>query len=159
MDWQLVNPVLLSHAPGSLCCLEYPNHPYGCPNYGKKVGCPPMAKPLRMLIDLSPVYIVWNVFPFGRHIQKMKSGHPKWSERQVRCCLYWQGTARKQLRVKVNKFLLVHPDMCIVWCPEASGVNVTQTMATINNILEWPPENITYQVVLAGKRNQALREE
>lgn len=152
MNWQLVTPFLLARQHGELCRLKYPNHPYGCPNYGRKVGCPPTATFLKMLIYPSPIYIIWNIYPFGRHVQKMKLRHPEWSERQARCCLYWQGTARKQLRVKVGEFLLVHPDMRIVWCPEASGVNVTKTMASVNEILEWPPKTIAYQVVLAGER-------
>ena len=152
MNWQLVKPVLLDELPGDLCRLKYPNHPKGCPNYGKKVCCPPRAKHLSLLIKSSPIYIIWNVFLFGRHVQKMKLKHPEWSERQARCCLYWQGKARKQLVEEVKNFLLVHPDMYIVSCPEASGVNVTKTMASIDKILEWPPETIAYQVVLAGER-------
>ena len=153
MSWRLINPILLTESSGDLCRLEYPNHPDGCPNYGKKNGCPPMAKSLKSLIKSSPIYVIWTVFAFGRHVQKMKLRHPGWSERQARCCLYWQGAARKQLRIKVNDFLLVHPDMRIIWCPEASGVNVTKTMAVVNLILEWPPETIAYQVVLAGRWN------
>jgi len=152
MNWQLVKPIFLDGLPGDLCCLEYPLHPHGCPNYEKKVGCPPMAKHLRDLIEFSLVYAIWNIFPFGQHVQRMKSLHPEWSERQVRCCLYWQGKARKQLGFEVDYFLSLHPDMHIIQCPEASGVNVTKTMASINKFLEWPPEKIAYQIVLAGRK-------
>ena len=144
--------MFLDELPGDLCRLKYFNHLHGCPNYGKKIGCPPKSKHLNLLIKSSPIYIIWNVFLFGRHVQRMKILHPKWSERQVRCCLYWQGKARKQLRMEIDNFLSVHHNMYIVQCPEASGVNVTETMANINKVLEWPPEEIAYQVVLAGKR-------
>jgi len=152
MNWQLIRPIFLTELPGDLCRLKYSNHPKGCPNYGKKNGCPPLAKSLKMLIEFSPIFVIWNVFLFGRHVQKMKYKHPDWSERQARCCLYWQGTARKQLREEVSNFLLVHPDMYIIRCPEASGVDVTKTMASIDKFLEWPPEEVAYQVVFAGKR-------
>ena len=154
MNWQLVRPIFLTELPGNLCRLEYPNHPNGCPNYGRKGGCPPNAQPLKRLIKFSPIYVIWNVFLFGRHVQKMKYKHPEWSERQARCCLYWQGAARKQLRIEVGNFLLAHSDMYIIRCPEASGVNVTATMASIAKFLEWPPREIAYQVVLAGKRKE-----
>ena len=154
MSWQLVKPVFLTELPGDLCRLKYPNHSNGCPNYGKKVGCPPTASHLYTLIDSSLVFVIWNVFPFGQHVQRMRSKHPDWSERQVRCCLYWQGKARKQLRMEVDNFLSVHRNMYIVQCPEACGVNVTATMANINKFLEWPPEEIAYQVVLAGRRSE-----
>lgn len=154
MNWQLVKPVFLTEVSSrDLCRLEYPNHPNGCPNYGKKISCPPIASHLYMLINSSPIYIIWNVFLFGQHVQRMKLRHPEWSERQARCCLYWQGTARKQLRIEINNFLSVHHNMYVVQCPEASGVNVTETMANINKFLEWPPETIAYQVVLAGRRH------
>jgi hypothetical protein len=31
---------------GKLCRLPYPNHPKGCPNYGKRALCPPKAPAL-----------------------------------------------------------------------------------------------------------------
>jgi len=148
--WKKVYPVPLEMSPGKLCRLAYPGHLHGCPNFGKKEGCPPEAKYLEVLMNLSSMYVIWNVFPFGEHVQRMRLKHPKWSERQVRCCLYWQGTARKQLRERVNDFLSEHSGMGVVWCPEASGLNVTETMAKIGGVLEWPPETVAYQVVIAG---------
>jgi hypothetical protein len=29
-------------------------------------------------------------------------------------------------------------------------VNITETMESVGIVLEWPPENLTYQVALAG---------
>lgn len=137
-----------------LCCRRYPNHPHGCPNYGKKPGCPPAAPLLPDVLDLSkPVYAIWNVFDFKAHCDKMRQKHPTWSDRQVTNCLYWQGTARKQLREEICVFLdqhLLGLDWVILGCPEASGVNVTETMRSISIELEWPPKTITYQVVLVG---------
>ena len=40
----------------------------------------------------------------------------------------------------------------VLYCPEAMGVNVTETMKNVGIILEWPPETVTYQIVIAGSR-------
>jgi hypothetical protein len=37
-----------------------------------------------------------------------------------------------------------------VTCPEACGVDVTATMASIGVALEWPPVSTAYQVALVG---------
>ena len=80
----------------------------------------------------------------------MRAKHPDWSERQLACCLYWQGTARKQLRELTDKFIEIHPECIIIPVPEAMGVNVTATMKSIGHELEWPPRTVAYQVALAG---------
>lgn len=134
-----------------LCRRPYPNHRHGCPNYGKKEGCPPAAPLITETLDFTePIYAIYNVFNFGNHVKKMRSKHPDWSQRQVECCLYWQGTARKQLREEIKDFHLVHKGNTIVMCPEAQGVDVTATMKEVGIILEWPPKNKAYQIVLAG---------
>ena len=159
MPWEEVDPVFLNYAPGKLCRRPYPNHPRGCPNYKKKKGCPPRAKPLGLILDLSvTVFAVWNVFPFRQHCRRMRKKHPEWSKRQIQNCYYWQGTARKQLREEVKRFFSCevgvraydHPKT--VWCPEAHGINLTATMDFGFRIkLEWPPKVHTYQIVLVGE--------
>jgi hypothetical protein len=102
-------------------------------------------------LDLvKPIYTVWNVFDLAGHVERMRARHPDWSARQLVCCLYWQGTARKALRGHIQEFVREHPDLTIIECPEAQGVNVTATMAKIGVELEWPPVKVAYQVVLAG---------
>ena len=76
--------------------------------------------------------------------------HPKWSDRQLRCCLYWQGKARSHLRAKVAAFLVNHPDCIAEFCAEAAGVNLTGTLRKIGIRLEWPPRKIVRQIALAG---------
>jgi len=138
-----------------LCKLAYPNHPKGCPNWNKKDTCPPKAPLLESVIILSePVYLAYNAFDFGGHVKRMKDKHPNWSDRQTECCLYWQGTARKQLRQRVESFLADFPyPQCleVLYCPEACGVNITATMQSIGITMEWPPKTVAYQVALIGK--------
>lgn len=155
MPWQRVNPEIDEKMRG-LCCNPYPNHPKGCPNFGKKEACPPKYPIIQELIDLSPespVYIIWTSFDIGAHVNRMRELHPKWTERQLYCCLYWQPRARKALKREVSVFLKEHPDMFIVVTPEGAGVNITATMAKVGVQLEWPPKNVTYQVVMAGRKD------
>ena len=73
--------------------------------------------------------------------------------RQLECCLYWQGTARKQLRQEITEFRKHHPAFKaykVVERPEAMGLNVTATMASIGHELEWPPHHWVYKVAFAG---------
>lgn len=147
---QLVVPVIQTSVR-KLCCCSYPNHPKGCPNFGKKATCPPAVKCFEEVFNMAqPFYAIWTTFPFGEHVAKMKAIHPDWSSRQLECCLYWQGTARKKLKTEIARFKSGHPNLFVTTCPEAMGVNVTATMAKIGEQLEWPPKNITYQVAIAG---------
>ncbi len=134
-----------------LCPRPYPGHPKGCPNYSKKPGCPPAAPMIGETVDTNrDCYVVYNVFRIGEHAARMKAKHPKWSERQLYCCLYWQPRARKELRAAIREFSSSHPGLKVVGCPEAQGVNVTETMQQIGVKLEWPPRKLAYQVVVAG---------
>ena len=147
-----VDPVL-DYSVRGLCTRRYPNHPRGCPNFGKRPTCPPQAPLLENVFDLSqPVYAVWNVFDLASHVDRMREKHPDWTWRQLVNCLYWQGGARKVLRRRVEDFMGgLRAGHCPLYCPEACGVNVTETMKSIGEILEWPPKTKTYQVALVGR--------
>ena len=97
-----------------------------------------------------PAYCIYNAFDLAEHVARMRKRHPEWSERQLRCCLYWQSGARKRLREKVDAFCAAHPGLVAVYCPEANGVDVTATMASLGIQLEWPPVSLAYQVALVG---------
>jgi len=147
-----INPVI-DRFMRKLCIRPYPLHSKGCPNYNKKRGCPPKCKDIDKILDLTKdVYIIYNRYDFGKHVDKMRNKHPDWSKRQVECCLYWQGTARKVLKEKIGIFRCKFPKLSIIACPEASGVNLTATMEQIGIKLEWPPKKYTYQIVIAGSR-------
>jgi hypothetical protein len=75
---------------------------------------------------------------------------PKWTDRQLKCCLYWQPKARKALKNEIEAFLGQHPGLRVIMTPEAAGVHITATMDYLDIKLEWPPKHWTYQVVLAG---------
>lgn len=136
----------------ALCVRPYAGHDKGCPNFGAKPGCPPTAPLLPEHVDLSKkVWAVYNVFPFGEHVEAMRKRHPDWSQRQLECCLYWQGRARHQLEVEIAGALRgLGDDHVVLRRPEAVGVNVTATMAQAGVVLEWPPRTRTVQVALVG---------
>lgn len=150
---RLIKDVVMDRRICGLCVRPYPGHPRGCPNFNKKKGCPPKVPALNDVIDLrESVYAIWNCFPLGAHVRKMKARHPTWSDRQLYCCLYWQGTARTQLRLMTQDALRRNPTLTVVRCPEAHGVNVTATMASVGVELQWPPREWAYQVVLMGHK-------
>jgi len=124
----------------------------GCPNFAKKEGCPP-APMLHRYLDLTqPVFAVVHEFDFAGHVERMKAAHPSWSDRQLQCCLYWQGGARKLWKIGIKEFLWSHPGYTAVACPEAMGVNITETMRLAGVELEWPPVKVARQVALCGMR-------
>ena len=98
MQAYLKNIVIDKNVRG-LCIRPYPNHPKGCPNYGKRPTCPPQVKLIDEVFDINRgFWIVWIDFDFKSHCNRMKRKHSDWSKRQIECCLYWQGKARKQLK-------------------------------------------------------------
>jgi len=140
-----------------LCMAPYPGHPRGCPNYGKKEGCPPKQKLFFDMFD-SDFYLIYTEFNLGGHVKRMKKKHPDWTDRQLYCCLYWQGTARKNLKAEILKFKTMRPDLYITTCPEAMGVDVTQLMESNAGVcLEWPPIETTYQVAIAGRTHKGRK--
>lgn len=146
-----VNPVI-DYSVRGLCRKVYHGHPKGCPNYGKKKGCPPEAEYFDKRYDLSkPVFAIANTFDFKAHTDRMRTLHPDWSDRQLKCCLYWQRGARNELLKHIRQFLKQYGlEYKIETCPEAMGVNVTETMKNAGILLEWPPETITYQIAFAA---------
>ena len=153
--------IVIDKSVRGLCVHPYPNHPKGCPNFGKRITCPPQVGLINEVFDIGRgFWIVWINFDFKSHCNKMKRKHPNWSQRQKECCLYWQGTANKMLRKAVQDvkyYLEGTGNWKITYCPEAMGVNVTVTMKNIGIELEWPPKNIVRKVALFGVRKSPIK--
>lgn len=134
-----------------LCRTPYPRHPKGCPNYGRKPGCPPGVPMFDSLYDCSqPVFAVVSSFDLGGHARAMMKRHPQWSEAQLYCLLYWQPRARKTHRKEVAEFLETVNGYVSIPVPEAYGVNVTETLRRVGIDLEWPPRSVARQVSLVA---------
>lgn len=143
-----------------LCRRPYPGHKKGCPNYGKRDTCPPNAPLLSHFFDvMKPIYAVWVTFDLGAHVKRMRAKQPEWSYRQLSCCLYWQGTARKALKQEINELGIQfgNPNFEVVGSliPEAMGVDVTATMRRIGIVLEWPPLKTVYKIAFVGSPAKA----
>ncbi len=147
--------IVIDYSVRDLCFRRYPNHPKGCPNYGHRPMCPPRCPSVDDFYKVSFGFtIVYVSMDFAAHRKKMKSKHPNWSQRQIDCCLYWQGSLNKKLREEV--FQLMRRKIAFGYeasfCPEAMGVNVTATMKNLGVKLEWPPETVVYKVAIIGVR-------
>jgi hypothetical protein len=151
MPYAFVRPVI-NNSVRCLCARPYEGHPRGCPNFGHRKRCPPEASLLALAFDLSlPFAVIWSAYDLGAHVRRMADAHPRWSRRQLACCLYWQGTARRKLRDEVAKLREEHPcDWLVEETPEAMGCDVTATMFLVGVELPWPPVDTVYHVALAG---------
>jgi predicted metal-binding protein len=140
------------------CQLPYPDHPKGCPNYGKKVGCPPQCPKLSEYFDTKKtMWLVITEFNLGEWANKMKEKHPNWSDRQARCCLYWQGKCRKRLKeglAAIKKCF--YNDTVHTLCPEAMGLNVIRTLRKLGVPIVSRPRDIVYKVAMFGYKKDRL---
>jgi len=161
MNKAFVNPVI-DNTVRELCCRPYYNHKKGCPNYNKRDMCPPKAPLLYEYFNMTkPIIAIWSVFSLEVHREKMKVNHPKWSTRQLDCCLYWQSTLLKNLRKDVNCYIQQnsrnlfgnHSTLITTYVPEAMGVNVTATMKIVGVLLEWPPKKRVMKIAFVGTKN------
>lgn len=138
-------------ANGQWCKLPYPDHPKGCMNYNKKIGCPPKAK---FFLDIvtNPFFLVTQKFDIAKHAQRMKKLHPNWTNRQARCVLYWQGSLRKKIREEAKEFIdSQNKDLMILEIPEANGVDIFKTCKNLGIILDRNPQKIIWKVMIIGK--------
>jgi len=123
-----IKKLILSDKSGNWCRLPYEDHPDGCPNYGNKLACPPLAPFISSQIDINrEMYLVHSEFNLRAHTIKMRTKHPKWSDRQCKCVLYWQSTSRKQRCTRTDEAVRLLGTNWISSIPEAMGVNVYAT--------------------------------
>lgn len=146
---EVTNNLVINRKTRGWCKLPYPGHLHGCPNFNKKSTCPPKIPFITNVFNLEKSHWFSIVsFDLKSHKEKMKKKHPDWSERQCACCLYWQGTVRKQLKEVSEAFL--KDDLIYSDCPEAMGINVFETMEKFSIKLERNPQEIVYKIALIG---------
>jgi len=132
------------------CTFPYPGHPKGCPNYNKSKECPGKVDLIQNVFDLEkPNWFIIIEFNIGEFAVKMKTKHPNWTNKQARCCLYWQNSVRKKLRIKCNE-LILNKDRNYTLLPEAMGVNVFRTCHRLGIKMRKNPQNIFYKVAFVG---------
>lgn len=136
----------------SWCKLPYPRHKQGCPNFGKSENCPPKVPTVEKIFDLSkPTWFAYIIFDLSIHAKIMKIKHPEWSEKQCRCCLYWQNTVRHQLQNLCGQFIIKNTLDC-TWNmkPEALGINVFETCRRASLLINRDAFPIIYKIALIG---------
>ena len=140
-------------SPRGRCVVKYKNHKKGCPNFGKRVSCPPLAPMFDYVFDMSQkIYVIYSIYDLRAHVEKMRARHPLWTDAQLLNVLYWQGSARKALKLNILQFNKIYKKdrFYVTTSPEAMGIDVTQTMKNVGINLEWPARNLVYKIAMAG---------
>jgi len=143
--------VVIDERSRKWCTLPYPDHPKGCPNYGKKDVCPPMAPLVSDFIDLSKTHwLAVYRFDIALHEERMQERKAR-SRRQARNPLYWQGWVRARLRDACDGFCRREAETLVyTLIPEAMGVNVFRTVIPLGLKIKTRPEKYIYKVALIG---------
>ena len=137
------NSLEISERYQCLCLKRSNSFRKGCPNYGKKNGCPPRSL-FNEDYDLTkPIYLITTDFELTEHAQRIRAVHLNWTERAVYNPRYWQATARKLHEKEVREFLKEHNSYSIERSPEGSGINVDRLCKLCDILLEWPPRKLT----------------
>ena len=159
-----VTPILNPKAR-EWCKMPYPGHPKGCPNFntGKK-ECPPDAPMFDDFFDMSgDFWMGVEKFELGEHVKRMIALHPDWTDKQARCCLYWQNGVRKRLRTDTELFIsLLLPDLINIddgdgeydytMLPEAMGMNVIATALRHDIPIKARPVDAIHKISIVGRR-------
>jgi|GEM_PF-904789 len=53
-----------------LCKVPYNDNPTGCPNFGKKEGCPPLPYFPETMREDGELFLIYTAFPIGRFIER-----------------------------------------------------------------------------------------
>jgi len=141
------------------CQCPYEGHPKGCPNFNKNELCPPKY-PYR--IDILDKYnyfmLVYADFNFKQYKKLMKNKYQEWSEKEIACVLYWQGSLKKILKTELKKY--VYDEMfgagsgfngCASM--EAAGIDVFQTLRNNKIEFEVRPKTKDLMVCLLMSKN------
>jgi predicted metal-binding protein len=149
------------------CCLPYPDHPNGCPNFDKNPLCPPKAPFLKNKLNkFNYFYLIIGRFNLSKYKEEMLIRHPSWSEKQAKCVLYWQSSAKRHIKDYIERiyeknsnrsfFLLssgsgfknIRIPQEKIYSMEAVGINVFKTLDNNNIEYELKPEKIILLVNL-----------
>ena len=150
------------------CQLPYPDHPNGCPNYGKNPSCPPDAEYMDSILSkYSHFYLIYAIFNLDGQKRRMLSRHPDWTDRQATCLLYWQNSVKKALQERLREIQEINPEKRLyvlssgsgfkqgafnqekIYSLEAGGIDVFRTLKKNGISFELKPEKKVKLVTLA----------
>lgn len=135
-----------------MCLVRGGSFRLGCPNYGKKKGCPPRALISEVFDFEKPLYLICSDINLEDRVKSIRESHPDWSEKAVYNPRYWQPGARKEHEREIISFLKNYKNQYVERTPEGAGVNVDALCRRYGIKLEWPPRKITRIVSIAGMR-------
>ena len=87
----------------------------------------------------------------------MRENHPAWSDRQLRCVLYWQPKVRKELTMMCKHFQECREGTIFTLTPEAMGVNVIATAEHLGIPIERRPKRLVHKIALVGYPRALLK--
>lgn len=156
MTYQIIevtDTLTIAYDAREWCKLPYPNHPRGCPNYGKRFTCPPQAPFITFWLGgATKLWFVCVGFDIKEWANRMLLKHPHWTDRQARCLLYWQPKVNKELQEATYQFASRKGSDCVLkgvtYCPEAMGVNVIETAQRQGLPIQANPQDTIYKISL-----------
>jgi predicted metal-binding protein len=125
----------------------------GCPNYGKKEGCPPRELISKIFDFNKPIYMICTEIDLEKRVKHIRENHPDWTEAAIYNPRYWQPAARKVHEAEIEKFLETYLGVYVERTPEGAGINIDSLCRKYGVELEWPPRKITRLVSLAGSES------
>jgi predicted metal-binding protein len=135
-----------------ICLCKSNSFRNGCPNYGKKPGCPPRNLFSEDYDLREPIYLIATDFDLTEHAQKIRNAHPNWTEKAIYNSRYWQNTARNRHLDEIQEFMSAHPNYSIERSPEGSGINIDSLCRQQGIVLEWPPRKVSRVVSIGAIR-------
>ncbi len=151
-----------------LCVQPYYNHKRGCPNFGKKEGCPPNLRHISEEYDMDSIHILLLEFPFGEYFAQRKEVHPDWTNRALINPRHWQNHLRACLNREWENIQDDYPEHTFIYNPEGQGVNIVETLRLNGIEMEWSVSNedgeivsvaeTLYRVALIGKEKESDKE-
>ena len=137
------------------CALPYPGHPKGCPNLNVKDECPSKCRMIYDNFNLKKDHWFAIIkFDMEAQMARMLDLHPDWSEKQCRCCLYWQEGVRKKLRQLCESKIDGNHRLSYTLIPEAGGVHVFDTMLQHGISMSRDAYPVLYKIALIGYKNR-----
>ena len=152
---ELTTGLVIDYRAREWCRLPYPSHPRGCPNYDHKAICPPKVCLVEDFVDLDrPLWLVVEPFDLAGHMARMRANLPEWSDRQLRCVIYWQGGVNKRLEQGCRELATKVGGVYTI-CPEAMGVQVIKTAKQSGIPIKPRPDGWVFKAGLVGFKKES----
>lgn len=142
-------------SPRSMCIRPYKDHPYGCPNYGKLLTCPPNIPCMfDQIFDISDVYAVVTKFYLEEYFNKRRERRPDLAEGQIRNIRVWQPIALKENDYAISDFYKENKnkiDYVSTRLLECMGVDVINTMKSVGINITFPVKDYAYRIAFIAR--------